>query len=138
MGREGVEDGRKGSRLQIVLRFYYSSRCSKCSWQREMMLNRSLCRQAGSFFLLQSQWTAEALWEPHSVRKQRGDNGRVSVTVLALSGITRENLCAQPLTGGLSFRTELLRSVCGLNPSLCPRSQSLLSRCVGSYPHPLF
>lgn len=55
-GREvrgkGAEDGGrgKGSGLGTGLRFH--CRCRKCAWQREMMLNRSLCGQAGSFFLL--------------------------------------------------------------------------------------
>lgn len=89
----GAEDGGIDSGLGMVLRLHCCSWVCKCGWQREMMLNRFLCRLDGYFFLLlQSQWTAEAPREPHSVWKHRGNNGRVSVTVLALSGITRENL----------------------------------------------
>ncbi len=51
---EWAEDGRIGLGLGIVLRLHCCSWGWKCGWQREMMLNRSLCRQAGSFFLLYS------------------------------------------------------------------------------------
>lgn len=51
---QGAGGGEKGLGLGIVLRLQCCSRGCKCGWQREMMLNRSLCRQAGSFFLLYS------------------------------------------------------------------------------------
>lgn len=49
---EGAEDGGIGSGLGIALRLNCCSWCYKCGRQTEIMLNRSLCRQAGSFFLL--------------------------------------------------------------------------------------
>lgn len=109
VGGKGAEDGKIGSGLGIVLRLHCCSWGGKCGSHIEMMLNRSLCRQDVSFFLLYS----------HNGQQRHPGS-------LTLSGYSEETMAESVSLSSLCQRSQ--GKTCALS---CSHSLSSISDRVG-------
>lgn len=137
---EGAEGGEKGLGLGIVLRLQCCCNGCKCGWQREMMLNRSLCRQAGSFFLLYSHNGQPRQPGSHTLSRNSEETMAESLSQCHCPRSARARR-GKPVRSAAQTRSLLSgRSVSSLIqiPSPCRRFQSVsaTSRCKPLCLHP--